>query len=220
MIPIKAFIDILLRPRAKRAFIAGLQSEAKVLDIGCGNESDHLFKAINSQAIYYGIDICPQPQAYKGEIYIQTNPVKFNADVQAALLKVDTAISAHNLEHCDDYRTLVNFLAQAPTLTQLFLSFPSEISKTLPKSRFGSLNFFQDSTHREVPDVTFITKELEAYGWEISFISNPYRPFLAALIGLLWWPIFKVSSIESPLYGTYSFYGFETVIWCSRSLPR
>lgn len=220
MMPIKSFIDTVLRPRAKRAFIARIPQEARVLDIGCGNDSDRLFKAMNPQVSYHGIDVCERPRAFKGERYITSTPTAFNADVQAALGDVDTVISAHNLEHCQDYRALVCSLARAPTLKKLFLSFPSSVSTTLPNSRYGTLNFYQDPTHRDLPDVAFILSELRANDWHVTFVSDPYRPALAALIGLLWWPIFRVCSIEAPFYGTYSLYGFETVIWASRSLSN
>ncbi len=216
----KALIDIFLRPRGKRAFIADLSTDTRVLDVGCGNGSDLLFKNINSGPTYHGIDICPRPKSFCGARYVESSAGEFNDDVSKELPLVDTVISAHNLEHCNDYQGLVRAIARAPTLSRLFMSFPSEVSTTLPRSRFGTLNFFQDPTHREVPDLKFITSELVENGWRISYCANPYRPLIPRLIGFFWWPIFRLTGIESPLYGTYSFYGFEAVVWADRIPQR
>jgi hypothetical protein len=214
---VKNFLDVFLRPHSKKAFIGKLDSTASVLDIGCGNDSDKIFKQLLPEAHYVGVDIHEAPIGYLGNEYVLSNSERFNVDVSGALRKVDVVISAHNLEHCNNYEELVEILAEAENVKKIFLSFPSSVSLNLPVSKYGTLNFYQDPTHNKLPNLFFILDKLKKKGWNIDFYSNSYKPLIPYLIGLLWMPVFKLTSIESPLFGTYSFYGFETVVWASRS---
>ena len=213
---LKNYLDTFLRPYCKKAFIKKIKSGAFVLDVGCGNESDKIFRQLSPESYYIGIDIQSPPRNYLGNEYFLSTPENFNESVLKALTKVDVIISSHNLEHCDNYKELVSIFTASTKAEKLFLSFPSSASLTLPKSKYGTLNFYQDSTHNELPDVVFILNALEKNGWKVDFCGNPYRPVLPSLIGILWMPIFKLTGIESPLYGTYSFFGFETIIWASK----
>ena len=209
-------LDAVLRPHSKKAFILSLSENDVVLDIGCGNSSDALVKMLAPLTQYRGIDISAQRPEFQGEQYTESSPVRFNADVADQLERADTVISAHNLEHCNDYKELVEIIARTGGLRRAFLSFPSRVSLNLPKSKHGTLNFYQDPTHNTLPDIEFVLSALQEQGWKIDFVARSYMPPIPYLIGFLWSPIFMFTGIESPLYGTYSYYGFESVIWATR----
>ncbi len=73
------------------------------------------------------------------------------------------------------------------------------------------MNFFDDSTHQNVPDFDRIVSQLEANGCTITFAAKRYRPIALLLIGALLEPLSRWRA--RTMTGTWALYGFETVIW-------
>ena len=49
-------VSKLLRPYGKISFLSNLQHDAKILDVGCGNDSPYKIKSILPFSFYTGLD--------------------------------------------------------------------------------------------------------------------------------------------------------------------
>ena len=75
----------------------------------------------------------------------------------------------------------------------------------------GSLNYFDDITHKPPPpDFKSIIETLKLNEFDIEFSTNRYRPFLLSLVGLLLEPFSFLR--QKVLRGTWELYGFESII--------
>jgi SAM-dependent methyltransferase len=214
-----------LRPaRDKKAFIQQLPDRAKVFDIGCGNDSPSFFKSIRPDLYYVGLDIEDYFQTVAPEsvadAYIRTAPENFHQAIQEERdQQFDAIVSAHNLEHCAQPELVLHAICEALRPEgMLYLSFPSEASTTLP-SRQGTLNFFDDPTHRAVPVWRDVLKALEAHGLALEFAAQRYRPLANLIIGLAYEPFVAPFGRQAPYAGTWALYGFESVIWARKRTP-
>jgi SAM-dependent methyltransferase len=206
-----------LRRHGKDAFVRSLPREARVFDVGCGNASPARVKALRPDVHYVGLDIGDynQPKASKehADEYIVTSPQSFAESVRLHPGVVDAFISAHNLEHCDDSRDVLN--AMAGKLRRggtIYLAYPCPESIRFP-SRRGTLNFFDDPSHSAVVNTQMVLEELAVHRIDVSFINRRYRPALPAAIGLVLEPVSAALRRNIPLAATWALYGFETVIW-------
>ena len=70
---VKNKIQSLLRPKGLRAFITTSKKQsARLLDVGCGNESSVFFNSVNPLIEIHGIDICDYNQSIKSKnLYIR-----------------------------------------------------------------------------------------------------------------------------------------------------
>jgi SAM-dependent methyltransferase len=188
------------------------------LDVGCGNNSPYQIKTMFPNIIYTGIDIGDynQTKPNLADNYIITSPEKFADKIAELENSFDTVISSHNLEHCNDRNKTLNAMIKALKMGgYLYLSFPTENSINFPGPRAGTLNYYDDPTHKGVPPkFDEIIEILMSNGMEIVFASKAYKPFFYYLIGMLlenkskkekkvWWPI-------------WAYYGFETIIWARK----
>lgn len=93
------------------------------------------------------------------------------------------------------------------------MSFPCEKSIGFP-SRKGTLNFYDDKTHRNVPNWDRIMSVLSEKDFEVLFCCKQYRPPITYAIGLL---LELVSRIKKKIcIGTWAFWGFESIIWARK----
>jgi SAM-dependent methyltransferase len=204
---------------AKPAFLDSCAPGARVLDVGCGNNSPQAFKTQRPDIHYVGIDIADyrqttDPHAWADE-YIIASPSEFNASLEAMPRSFDAVVSAHNIEHCDDPdRTLEAMLNAVRPGGRIFLAFPCEASVRFPR-REGTLNFFDDPTHKRVPSYIAVCRTIEAHGFSIEVAIKRYRPLVRVLSGLVNEPSSFIHRRTAP--GTWALYGFETIIWASRS---
>lgn len=89
----------------KQMFLLKLKKNARVLDIGCGNNSPKNTKFLRSDIYYAGVDVGEYNQE-KGSIecadeYIISAPESFCKSILEIEGQFDAAISSHNLEHCN-----------------------------------------------------------------------------------------------------------------------
>lgn len=206
---------------SKTAFLHACPPNAVVLDVGCGNNSPADTKAIRPDFHYVGIDVSDAPQnavaSEHADELIVTDAAGFTAGIAAMPNRFDAVISSHNIEHCDDpCATMTAMLRAIKPGGRLFMSFPAEASTRLP-SRKGTLNFFDDPTHKTVPEFRKICAAITAAGFRLDVAIPRYRPPRFVLRGLL---EERASRRQNRvLRGTWALYGFETIIWATRPLP-
>ncbi len=207
------------KPRGISAFLDTLPPGARLLDAGCGNASPRRIKTRRPDLHYIGLDVGDYnqdaPEAY-ADRYIVVPPEGFAAEIEGLAGQLDGVISSHNIEHCDDPQAVLVAMCRALRPGgRLYMAFPSAASLGFPR-RAGSLNFFDDSTHRTLPDYAAITATIRHEGLTLDFATPRDRPLPQALLGLLLEPLSRARGRTMP--GTWQLYGFEAVIWASR--PR
>jgi len=209
-----------LRPRGKLAFLASLPPAASVLDVGCGNNSPRDAKILRPDLDYTGLDVEDYNQRdslHYADTYILASSADFADAIAAHAGRMDAVLSSHNLEHCDDPAAVLKAMAAALRPGgHLFLAFPCEESVRFPKRR-GTLNFFDDSTHRSVPAAGAVLDSLRECGFTVVYACRRYRPGLLASLGLVLEPLGWLLGRNMPAGATWALYGFESVIWARRS---
>ncbi|MDX2127724.1 MAG: class I SAM-dependent methyltransferase [Chloroherpetonaceae bacterium] len=206
----------ILKPKGKNGFIQTLPFGSKVLDVGCGNESPKRTKTLRSDLHYTGVDIAAYNQSENSLLfadrYIELLPESFDKGIKNLGCHFDAVISSHNLEHCFNPESVLDsMIFVLKPGGYLFLSFPSEPSVHFP-SRFGTLNYFDDPTHREMLKYDQIIQAIEKFGMSIQFATKQYKPALLYLLGLLGEPISRLTNRPVPFGATWAFYGFESII--------
>lgn len=205
-----------LRPRGKQAFLRSLPPGAKVLDVGCGNNSPRDAKMLRPDLVYTGLDVGDynqQDSIRYADAYIVVPPAGFADAIARHAGQMDAVVSAHNLEHCDDPAAVLRAMAVALRPGgQLFLAFPCEASVRFP-SRRGCLNFFDDATHQSVPRWDAVGETLRSADMQVVYGRRRYRPGLLAAAGLVLEPLAWLLKRNMPAGSTWAFYGFETIIW-------
>ena len=206
--------------RGKGVFVRSLSQGARVLDVGCGNNSPQWFRQARPDLYYVGIDIGDyyqeaDPNLYADE-YIVTGPETFADRIAAYSGSMDAIVSSHNLEHCNDPRSVLEAIARAlKPGGWLCLSFPCEESTNFPK-RGGCLNFYDDSSHQEVPNWSRTLQVLQDMDCELVFVTKRYRPFPLFFRGLLLEPMSCLRRHVAAHGATWALYGFESVIWARK----
>ena len=203
---------------SKDWFLRDCPHGARLLDVGCGNNSPRSCKAVRPDIYYVGIDIGDYNQsdepALFADQYIIESPNSFSQRIDTMAAQFDAVISAHNIEHCDDpTRTLSAMLGALRARGRLFMSFPCEASVRFPH-RDGSLNFHDDATHKVVPKFNELVSAISAGGYRIDVAIRRHRPLAGAIRGLLNEP--RSRREKRILPGTWALYGFESIIWASR----
>ena len=203
-----------LKPKGRYHFLDSIVGRGKILDVGCGNNSPYLVKTARPDLYYVGIDVGIYNQttdyARYADRFIITEPGQFAQKIAELPEAFDAVMSVHNLEHCNNYIDVT--LAMIKVLKPggvLYLVFPCEASVNFP-SRHGTLNFYDDATHRNlIPYHSFLSL-LEANNLDIIFATQRYRPWLLFLLGLIIEPISFLS--HRVMRGVWALYGFETII--------
>lgn len=214
-----------LRPHGKEAFLRGLSPRSRVFDIGCGNDSPMRAKRVNPEIHYVGLDIGDYYQSSgslaHADEYIVTPPEDFAAAIEARRSSVDAIVSSHNLEHCAEPERVLRAMCNALVPGgRMYLSFPAEASKRLPRRPKNTLNFFDDPTHRTTPDLAATLDTLKRSGMVIEFEAVRHRPWIPAAVGVLLEPVSILTGRAMPFGTTWALYGFETVIWAGKSAGR
>ncbi len=209
------------RPHGKEAFLKALRAGDRVLDVGCGNNSPMRAKLCAPAVHYTGLDIGNYNQRpdsiQSADEYIVTSSAEFASTIEASVGTFDAVVSSHNLEHCDEPDRVLNAMCAAlKSGGRLYLSFPSESSVNFPRRRKDTLNFFDDPTHTQPPNLAQVLAVLRKSALQIEFIAVRHRPFIPMLIGLVLEPLSYLTQRSMPLGTTWALYGFETVIWAAR----
>ncbi len=208
-----------LRPHGKLAFLRSLPSGAHILDVGCGNNSPRDAKILRPDLVYHGLDVSDYNQQGStpyADTYTLVKPEEFVQAIGRFEGRLDAVVSSHNIEHCNDPQGVLDAMVRALRPGgRLFLAFPCEESVFFPKRR-GTLNFFDDETHREVPSWSGVLTLLRASGVRTDLACRRYRPLLLATLGLVLEPVGWLTSRNMPASSTWALYGFESVIWAHR----
>lgn len=213
----KYFLKKIFKSRDITNFLSKQKFKSRILDVGCGNNSPYFVKSIRPDFYYVGIDIGDyiQTKPNLADEYILVSPDEFSNRIFTMKDSFDSIISCHNLEHCNNpYLTLAAMIEALKVGGNLFLAFPTDISIGFP-SRKGTLNFYDDDTHKNIIYYDDIIKFLTNSNFQILYSSRRYRPIFYWLVGFLLEPLSRI--MGRGLLGTWEFYGFETIIW-SRKL--
>lgn len=201
----------------REKFLKQLPKSAKILDVGCGNDSPLVTKGILPDCHYVGLDIGDYNQSNPdlADKYIITTPSLFSQKISEFSSEFDAVISSHNLEHCDDREgVLTNMLQSVKPGGMLYLAFPSSDSLSFP-SRQGTLNYFDDKTHQGLPpDFGKTISTITSMDFEIVYAASRYQPAIRWLIGLY----HEAKSVAQNHVDTetQAFWGLECVIWARR----
>ena len=203
-------------PHSKYKFL-GLNPKGKLLDVGCGSVTPFRIKSRFPNLFYTGIDICDYDQQMSKVLdeYIITTPDEFANTIENIDTKFDMVISSHNLEHCNDReKTLLAMIKVLKVGGYLYLAFPSEKSVNFP-NRKGCLNYYDDPTHKNSPpDFDKIINTLKENNLEIIFAKKSYKPFLEWIAGFF---LERKSKKDKEVKdGTWSYWGFVSVIWAKK----
>lgn len=213
---------MLLKRRGKLAFLRTLPPHARVLDVGCGNNSPREFKMLRPDLNYIGLDVGDynqQDSIQYADAYVVVPPSGFAGAIAARAGQMDAVVSSHNLEHCEDAGEVLDAMVAALRPGgRLYLAFPCEESVRFPKRR-GSLNFFDDATHRRVPERERVLATLRERGVTLVYVCHRYRPKILASVGLALEPLAWLLKSNMPAGSTWALYGFETIIWARREAP-
>ena len=204
---------------ARAAFLDACGQGARVLDVGCGNNSPYVFKTLRPDIRYIGLDIADynqgsDPCEYADE-YLLATPEGFAEKIFAMPAAFDAVVSSHNIEHCNDPDgVLAAMLRSVKPGGRIFLAFPCEESVHFP-SRRGTLNFFDDPTHLAVPQYAGILRRIYEEDFTVEVAVKRYRPVYHFLRGAVAEPLSALR--KRVMYGTWALYGFETIIWAART---
>jgi len=217
---LRAFGSRLLRRHGKEAFVHSLPKSARLLDVGCGNNSPLRIKSQRPDIAYTGIDIGdlyqPIDPSLHADRYILTTKDGFAGEIGKMAGQFDAVLSAANLEHCiEPEAVLAAILGALAPKGRLYLSFPTEASVNFPR-RAGCLNFFDDKTHLQLPKFDDVLAAIGRADCAVSYAANRYRPLLLATAGLLLEPISAAMKRTIPGGTTWALYGFESVIWAEK----
>ncbi len=206
--------------RGRYTFVDSLPPKSTVLDIGCGNNSPVYFKTHRPDCYYIGLDVGDYNQDARSkefaDEYVLTEPDQFASAILRFQNRVDAVISNHNLEHCDaPADVLAAMIKCLKPGGVLYLSTPCEESVRFPKRR-GTLNFFDDHTHKKVINWEEMISKITMGGLAIEFSAKRYRPVPLVAIGILLEPVSALLRKVGPASTTWSLYGFESVIWAYR----
>jgi SAM-dependent methyltransferase len=201
----------------KERFLSQLPQNARILDVGCGNDSPKFTKDILPCCNYVGVDVGDYNQSRPdlADQYVITSPEDFCAKIGELGCDFDAVISAHNLEHCDDRDgVLVNMLQSIKPGGMLYLAFPSADSLTFP-NRKGTLNYLDDLTHQGTPpDFGKTIAVISGMGFDVVYAASRYQPAVKWLIGLY----HEAASVANKQVDTetQAFWGLEAIIWARR----
>lgn len=218
----KGEVEVIHRPHHYTHFLTMLndKKEIHILDVGCGNNSiERVRKYCVSGVFYSGLDIgdCNLSENAKMKIdeYVTVDSSQFADAILSWEGKEDAVISSHNIEHCEKpLEVLKNMVRALKEKGMLYISFPSEESENFPRGYTGTLNFFDDWTHREVPNWKTIIQSLLDEGMEIIYSCKNYQPEYMKEIGRL--NLEESKKQKRVLPGIWEYYGFESIIWARK----
>ena len=128
-----------------------------ILDVGCGNDSPYYYKKYFPDIIYEGIDKDLNYNLSKKSInlidkFFQKNLEKDDLnDIKDD--HYDFIVISHVIEHLDNGYELIKTLSiKVVKNGYIYIEYPSEKSKNFPSLK-GTLNFYDDPTHKSFYDI-------------------------------------------------------------------
>ena len=212
-------LHLILRPSGKYSLLSKLPKGTKILDIGAG-KSPNRIKFLFPDIHYTGIDITDHfiNKKNMSDNYLLTDKKNFIKLLDKNKNKFTCSISSHNLEHVDQRELVLNkSISTVKKGGFFYLSFPSKDTINLDRGRSGTLNYFDDPTHKTLPpNVDKIISILKSNNFKIIKLKISYKPIILWFIGFALEPISKISRKVLP--GTLQFHGFETIIIAKREI--
>lgn len=207
----------IVRPYGKSHFLSTYvgKKQAKILDVGCGNNSVRLVKRNCTDCYYIGVDVgdynlAEELKKQMDEYHVVTAE-NFADKIREVGADMDVVISAHNIEHCNEpLKVLKNMIMSLKRGGHLYLAFPTENSVEFPH-RDGTLNFYDDPTHIWCPKWNEIMKILAENNVQIDYACKNHTSFLLRTVGRF--NERKSKYEKKVLRGTWEYYGFESIIW-------
>jgi len=141
-----------------------------LLDVGCGNRSASITKALFTNCTYYGLD--RDNYNNKNEDYILMEKF-YKIDLSYDSLDLipndhyDVILLTHVIEHLPNGLEVISLLT--PKLKNngvIYIEYPAVRSLNFPSMR-GTLNFSDDPTHVRLYDVKEISNLLMSHGFRI-----------------------------------------------------
>tara|TARA_B100000212_G_C27288121_1_gene496067 strand:- start:312 stop:992 length:681 start_codon:yes stop_codon:yes gene_type:complete len=220
---LKNFLRYYIKPLGRINFILSLPKDAKILDVGCGNNGPLRTKIIKPGCNYTGIDIENYNQSEESikyaDKYILTTSENFVDSINNLTENYDAVISTHNLEHCVRRNEVLKAMCKkVKNGGYLYLSFPSKDSIYFP-SRKGTLNYFDDITHlNNPPNVDEILEILKYFKFFNIKKVDGYKPIIMNIFGNL---IEPYSILRNKVcLGTWEKWGFESIIIAHKGFDK
>ena len=158
----------------------------KVLEIGIGNDSPLAFKKIFPNAEYHGIDktleynLSDESKALLDEFYL-IDLEKKSLD-EAPDNYFDYVVIAHVIEHLENGEKVINELCKKiKNNGGFYIEYPRKASARFPSMK-GTLNFYDDPTHKRFYEINELVNVLEKKGFKI--IKSGVKRDLMRIIGL------------------------------------
>ena len=210
----------LVRRHGRAAFLKDLKGCPTIVDVGCGNNSPVITRKLRPDCTYIGVDVADYnqsvPPSTAANRYLLCAPEQFVSTLCELAGSADAVISSHNLEHCLEPVAVLKAMSRILRPSgRIYLSFPCEESVHFPHRR-GTLNFYDDSTHREVPRLEMVLDTLSEEGVQPVYVYRRYRPVMLFLLGLMLEPLSAILGRCMPGGTTWALYGFETVVWAQK----
>jgi SAM-dependent methyltransferase len=213
----KILINVTLKKRGKTGFIQSLPAHARVLDVGCGNNSPMKTKTQRPDLDYTGMDVGDYNQTAPKQFadkYLIRDPEHFSEAIEELEGQMDAVISSHNIEHCNQPERVIRAMLRVIRPGgAMYMAFPAEASLRFP-SRRGTLNFHDDPTHLAVPNWDAMIGKIQEAGFEVEYSARRYRPPFLFAMGLILEPLSAL--LRKSFSPTWALYGFESVLWVRR----
>jgi len=220
---LQSLLRATINPLGHVSFLRRLPRNARLLDVGCGNESPSRVKRYRPDVHYTGIDIGDHNQTASSlsmaDKYIVVPPATFAQGIETlGETRFDAVVSRHNFEHCLDPDAVLSAMIRSLVPGGLlYMAFPCEASVNFP-SRGGTLNFWDDPTHVRPPNWARTMSSLKSQGMVLLRAAPRYRPPLLAIVGAATELMSRSRNRLGPWGGTWALYGFESVIWAKKEL--
>ncbi len=161
----------------------------KILDVGCGDKAPYSTYKYYPNVEYSGIDYREVPGIADMHSFYQYNIDDNNLD-EIPNNEYDVIILSHIIEHVHHGAKLLATLAgKLKSGGIIYIETPSERSLHLP-SYYGTLNFYDDSTHTRVYSLAEMTEVLKQNGCII--LKSRIRHNLKKIIFLPLYAIFML----------------------------
>ncbi len=148
-----------------------MHGTGKTLEIGIGNDSPLIFKKIYPKAEYYGVDktldynLSDKSKSLLDKFYL--------IDLEKKSLDVvpnnffDYVIIAHVIEHLDNGEKVIEELCyKIKVKGGFYIEYPRKASARFPSMK-GTLNFYDDPTHKRFYDINELKSILTENGFKI-----------------------------------------------------
>lgn len=198
----------------KFSILLKLDKHSFILDIGCGNHSPILIKSILPNSNYTGIDIdyynLDENDKLAADNLFIFPKESFFESIESIDNKFDLILVTHLIEHLDNPNLLFRAASKLlKTNGMLLITTPNINTINFPSSK-GTLNYYDDKTHVDMP---ILFNHVYDYCKSNNLIISKYKlgstSFFSKIIGIPFELIRKV--LRKNIFTTWSYWGFEDI---------